>query len=197
MTDEKQIMTLMSNEELTLAETQLVNKLGFDKSFVTVNEELKNVEYSMQYLVSLGRAIELEIDEWLSSSSTKAVYLRTVLLHANTQQTFLEATLKLEMATRQNSAKIVVEGDSTSKLSEVYVNKTYYVRRVPSFNIASLNDDELLDSEGNGGTFNAFPTLKQDCSDMQEVSQKTFWNVIKYLIYSGTVQEYRILCEAV
>lgn len=160
----------MTNDEIDLAENILLNKLNLSKAMIFDNDKYENINKNVKYLVELGNDIEAEMDEWCEYSQHKNVFFRIFLFNKKTQKTFLDMVINLS-------------------ITDKVLNKKYFTHCVPEYDKNSLDNDNLSDSENNN-----YMTLSQK-NDLQELTQKEFWNVIKYLIYHDVVLNHFITVE--
>jgi hypothetical protein len=173
---------IMAEEESKNAIDFLVNTLNFDTDFITVTKNFNNLKFGIEYMIRLGKALSNEFTEWCeNTSNNKEIYVRVIFFHPTTQKSYLEAIIKAGL----------VLGDN----NEYNINKNYYLRKMPELELSVFEDENFMSEDSEENT--TFKTLNQDMTNLVNIDQKLFWDIIKYLVYHESILEYKILVEQV
>lgn len=172
----------MNQDEIIESLDFLENKLFFTKDYVTMTNDYKNAKFGIEYLIRLAKNLTSEIEEWCNECPNKSIYIRIFFFHPNTKKTFIEAIM--------NAQLIKSESD------ECKIEKKYYFRKCLEYESTIFDDDFVLSDELDNHEFKfTIESINEDNTNIETVSQKLFWNVIKYLIYHESVEDYKLFIE--
>jgi hypothetical protein len=165
-----------NKKELDEVEKILFTDMKFTKDFIQIGCNNDETKLCNDFLTEIYDDIEEDKKEWLDNNK-EPCFIRVIACHQNTKKTFIEFIVKPK---RKEDNKVGVK---------------YYVRRMKELTDDDMDFDELIESDDEDIIPKVFPPVRESKEGLIKVDQKTFNNILVYLVYHRAIDEYSVIVE--